>query len=334
VDAPLSRRRFLKTAFCSSAALSLNVRSHAGSQATGSKDIHLLMLGDFGSGLPAQAQVAATMRDYTNKLAILPNWLVLLGDNFYHNAALGGGITDQRWESGFENMYPKETFPCPCPAILGNHDYHDSADGPAQQLAYAKTVATRWTMPAKWYRLEIEEKATFLFIDTNLRSISGRMNPKKPGQRLPCLTSDEEEAQWKWISSQLASERRGFTFVVGHHPVYSNGAHGDSPELVERLAPLLERAAVHWYIAGHDHDLQHLELEKLKTSYVISGGGGANCRPLKNFNRRVPFAEPSYGFSHIALNSHACTIRHINSRGEQVHGVVKDLNHDWRIISS
>ena len=310
------------------------MRSRAVTQATSSKDIHLLMLGDFGSGLPAQAQVAATMRDYTTKVAINPSWLMLLGDNFYHNAALGGGITDQRWESGFEKMYPKEVFPCPCPAILGNHDYHDSVDGPNKQLAYARTAATRWTMPAKWYRLEIDEKATFLFIDTNLQSVSGRMNPKKPGERLPCLTREEEEAQWAWIRAQLASERKGFTFVVGHHPVYSNGAHGDSPELVDKLAPLLEQAGVHWYIAGHDHDLQHLELENLKTSYVISGGGGANCRPLKNLTRRVPFAEPTYGFSHIQLGSHACTIRHLNSHGEQVHAVRKELNHDWRIISS
>jgi hypothetical protein len=310
------------------------VRSSAAPQTSATNDIHLLMLGDFGSGLPAQAQVAAAMRDYTAKLSINPTGLMLLGDNFYHNAALGGGVTDQRWESGFEKMYPKESFPCPCPAILGNHDYHDSPDGPGKQLAYAGTGSTRWTMPAKWYRLEIEDKATFLFIDTNLQSISGRMNPKRPGERLPCLTREEEQTQWAWIRAQLASNRKGFTFVVGHHPVYSNGAHGDSPELVEKLAPLLEKAGVHWYIAGHDHDLQHLELENSSTSYVISGGGGANCRPLKNHARHVPFAEPTYGFSHIQLGSRSCTIRHLNSHGEQVHAVLKDLKHGWQIISS
>ena len=284
--------------------------------------------------MPPQTQVADAMREYTESLSLNPKWLILLGDNFYHNAALGGGLSKERWESGFEQMYPKATFACPCPAILGNHDYHDTPEGPIAQLAYAQTPGTRWTMPAKWYRLEIEDKATFLFIDTNLRSLSGRLNPKNPMERLPCLTRQEEDSQWEWLRLQLESTRNGFTFVIGHHPIFSNGAHGDSPELVEKLAPMLEKSGVHWYIAGHDHDLQHLELDHLKTSYIISGGGGAHSRAIKNTVRAAPFAEPTYGFSHVQLNSHACTIRQINAEGAQLHAVQKTLDHRWSIVSS
>ena len=292
----------------------------------------LPLLGDFGSGLAPQTQVAEAMRSYTEKLELNPKWLVLLGDNFYHNAALGGGLNKERWESGFEQMYPKQTFPCPCPAILGNHDYHDTPGGPGQQIAYTQTPGTRWTMPSKWYRLELEDKATFLFIDTNLKSLSGRTNPKNPSERLPCLTPQEEESQWEWLRSQLASHRNGFTFVIGHHPIFSNGAHGESPELVEKLAPMLESASVHWYIAGHDHDLQRLEFNRLKTSYIISGGGGAHSRALKNTTRTIPFAEPTYGFSHIQLTSLTCTIRHISAAGVQLHAVHKTLAHRWSIV--
>ena len=334
MDAPLSRRRFISTAFCSSAALALNITRTSARSSNPPGDINLLLLGDFGSGLPPQEQVADAMRHYTEQLSLNPKALVLLGDNFYHNSALGGGLTKERWESGFERMYPKDTFACPCPAILGNHDYHDTPEGPGKQLAYAQNTETRWTMPAKWYRLEVEDKATFLFIDTNLKSLSGRPNPKSPAERLPCLTQREEECQWGWLRSQLESPRNGFTFVLGHHPIFSNGAHGDSPELVEKLAPMLEKAGVHWYIAGHDHDLQHLELNHLKTSYIISGGGGAHSRAMKNTNRTTPFAEPTYGFTHVQLGSRDCTIRHINAEGAQLHAVQKTLDHRWSIVSS
>ncbi|HBB75469.1 MAG TPA: hypothetical protein DC048_13595, partial [Planctomycetaceae bacterium] len=68
----------------------------------------------------------------------------------------------------------------------------------------------------------------------------------------------------------LAGPRGRFTMVVGHHPVYSNGKHGDTEYLIRDWAPLLERHKVHVYLAGHDHDLQHLEMAERFTSFVIS----------------------------------------------------------------
>ncbi len=293
--------------------------------------IHLLALGDFGSGSPQQASVARAMQAYMQRMDVVPKWLLLLGDNFYANPSLGGGLSEARWKSGFEEMYPAAHFSCPCPAVLGNHDYHDTVNGPMLQLAYSERKSSRWHLPKKWYRMELEKVATFLFLDTNLRSVSGPKPGKKPKA---CLSAEEESAQWAWLERELNSQRAPFTFVVGHHPVYSNGSHGDTPELVQRLAPLLQSAGVHFYLAGHDHDLQHLELNGLKTSFLISGGGGASLRIQPNPKHASPFDRAVHGFSHIILQPDRVRFTHVNAQAEPVHSMEKFVDHRWKTPSA
>jgi hypothetical protein len=326
-----TRRRLLKTVFCSSAALSLNLRPQAVKAAAG-EDLHLMMIGDFGSMEPSQEAVANGMQKYLKASGAKPEWLLLVGDNFYK--PMPGGLKSERWKTGFEDMYPASVFPGPCPAVLGNHDYHDNKGGEQVQLAYAKQGGTRWTMPAKWYRMELGKLVTFLFIDTNLRSISGGTITAKDGTKIErnSLTADEEAAQWTWLKDELAKPRAPFTVVVGHHPVYSNGQHGDSKELVKTLAPMLQQAGVHLYLCGHDHDLQHLELEGLKTSYVLSGGGGARVRDLTNKDRKMPFGTAVYGFSHLEVNAERIIVRHMDANAKQIHAFEKKLDHSWAAV--
>jgi hypothetical protein len=326
-----SRRRLLKTVFCSSAGLALNLRPHLLLAAEGD-DLHVLMIGDFGSQQPSQAAVASGMKAYVERLKLKPELLLLLGDNFY--SKMEGGLKSPRWQTGFEDMYPASVFPGKCPAVLGNHDYHDNAGGEQVQLAYAKQGGTRWTMPAKWYREDLGELVTFLFLDTNLCSVSGT-SKNKDGEvvKKNCLTADEEIAQWAWLKEQLASKRGSYTIVVGHHPVYSNGSHGDTKELVAKLSQLLQEAGVHLYLCGHDHDLQHLELAGLKTSYVLSGGGGARVRELKNKDRQMPFGTPVYGFSHLQLNPQRLVLRHVDANGKQIHAFEKGADYALKIVS-
>jgi hypothetical protein len=202
------------------------------------------------------------------------------------------------------------------------------------QLAYAAKGGTRWTMPAKWYRMELGALATFLFIDTNLRSIEGGPEAKDKAKKpRASLTAEEEAAQWKWLKEQLASKRAPFTIVVGHHPVYSNGVHGDSKELVTTLAPMLQEAGVHLYLCGHDHDMQHLELEGMKTSFVLSGGGGQRVRELQNKDRKMPFGTAIYGFSHLQINAQRVLVRHLDANGKQIHAFEKKLDHSWAEVS-
>lgn len=323
-----TRRRALKTLFCSSAALGLNLKPQL-VEAEGLSnpgDHHFLVLGDFGNMEKSQSAVAGGMARYVQTRQLKPEGLLLLGDNFYKE--LKGGADSRRWREGFEDMYPARTFPGPCWAMLGNHDYHDTVDGDLAQLGYAaKHPFTRWKMPAKWYRVDwpqVKPLVTFLVLDTNWRNINEALHKKSIGKRKPWWISPEEEsAQDAWLRAELAKPRTApFLICAGHHPFYTNGPHGDTKPLVEKWGPLFQDSGVDVYLCGHDHDLQHLELEGLKTTFVVSGAGGARLTEIKD-GRKVPFARSVYGFSHLQIDSSRLLFRHIDANGQQLHAFSK-----------
>ena len=325
----MTRRRALKTLFCSSVLMDLNLGASAFGQAApvaGSLD--LLALGDFGSGDERQKAVARGMARYAASLGKKPDGVMFLGDNFY--GPMPGGLKSPRWQTGFSDVYPGADFPGPCWAIFGNHDYHDNRGGELVQLGYAGSLGrkTRWTCPAKFYRVDLPQ-VTLLMLDTNWESINRRVH----GDKRPCwMHEDEREAQLLWLEKELSSKRAPFTIVAGHHPIYSDANHGDTKELVEILGPMLERHGVHAYLCGHDHDLQHMELEGLRTSFVLSGGGGARLYESKD-HRAGSTVLDVHGFTHLSIAGEIMTIRHIDPNGKIVHAFTKGVKHDWKILA-
>ena len=322
----LSRRRALKTLFCSSAALALNLRS-AGAKsapALAAEAMNLLALGDYGTGGTEQRAVAAGMRQFVERTRATPKGLLMLGDNFYGPTEGGLTVESERWQTNFEEMYPASVFPGPCWAVLGNHDYHDNYRGELAQLAYSQKTGGRWTMPAKWYRVDLGAPVpllTLIFLDSNLRHVSGGRGKIVWPPRTH-LTDGEEREQLAWFKQQLAGPRARFTIVVAHHPLYSNGDHGDTRALVEQWDGLLQEHRVHAYLCGHDHDLQHLELGGRFTSHVLSGGGGARVRRLES-SRKTPFGESINGFTHLAVLPVGMTFTHHSSNGDVLHQFTK-----------
>ena len=319
----IDRRRVLKTLFCSSAAMMLQLRDREARADIIPNAAHVLMIGDFGTGGKEQANVANALKTFVTKLGIRPESLFLLGDNFYGKDSKGFSVNSRRWKDEIEDMYPSSSFPGSCWAVLGNHDYHDNKGGEQIQLAYSKQVETRFKLPSKWYRFELgapESMVTALAIDTNFPEVSG--GKKKSGMWTnACLSEDEVQRQLEWLDCELAKPRAPFTIVLGHHPLYSNGSHGDLPILAESLGTLLAKHKVHAYFCGHDHDLQHLELENQFTSYVLSGGGGAKVRKMRT-DREMPFGKEVYGFTHMQIEPTALTITH--------HGVDQTALHRFR----
>ena len=333
MDLPISRRRVLKTLFCSSVLMDLNLGQSASAQtAVPGGSLDLFALGDFGTGDERQRAVGRAMARYAKTLGKKPEGLLFLGDNFY--GPMPGGVTSPRWRTGFSEMYPGSEFPGPCWAIFGNHDYHDTPGNEKAQLGYASSLnrKTRWTCPAKYYRLDLpaeNPQITLLMIDTNWESINRAVH----GDKRPCwMSEDEREAQMAWLKQQLESKRAPFTLVAGHHPVYSDANHGDTKELVEDLAPLLEKHGVHVYLCGHDHDMQHLEMEKFRTSFVLSGGGGARLYQHEKA-RPGSTVRDVHGFTHLSLAGDTLTIRHVDANCRVVHGFTKGVRHDWKVLA-
>ncbi len=125
LEPQMTRRHLLKTLFCSSVAMELNLCSKLfAAETTKPSTLDLLALGDFGTGKQPQRDLAAALVKYATDQKKEFQGLLLLGDNFYH--PMPGGVKSPRWKTDYSDLYPASVFPGPCWAILGNHDYHDT----------------------------------------------------------------------------------------------------------------------------------------------------------------------------------------------------------------
>lgn len=310
----VSRRQALKQTFFFSAALALGARAtfvRAEDAAPGAHQF--LMVGDFGTGGKDQIAVAKAMQDYAAGLNLKPDGLFLMGDNFY--GAFPEGLNSPRWKAEFEDMYPASAFPGPCWAILGNHDYdNEPVIKVAAELAYQKArPGTRWTMPAKWYRVEWPTEnpvMTCLMLDSNYKNSISQLTPEERAQQLG------------WLKTELAKPRTTpWLVVMGHHPLYNNGRHGNTEALITDWGNLFQKHGVDFYFCGHDHDLQHMEFEGLRTSFVLSGGGGQSLHDVKPADHA--FGAKVHGFTHLQVTKEKFTVRHLDADRKQVHAFTK-----------
>ena len=315
----ISRRTALKQTFGFSASMLTGslplsaAKNHSPSNAS-----HFTMIGDWGkpNGMKRQLAVAKGMTDYLTKRKIKPNAMFFLGDNFY--GKMPGGVKCKRWKTQFSAVYPPKVFPGPCYAILGNHEYDDEPKNKIEaQINYSKHKPnTRWSMPAKWYRLDLgpekDPLITVLCLDSNFSN------------RRDQLTPEERRDQLQWLKQELSKPRQAPWLVVnGHHPLYSCGHYGDFPEMVAEWDELFRKHQVHFYFCGHEHDLQHLEFENHPTSFVISGGGGAPIRKPDAPKDRGPFVEGVLGFTHLEVTPHQFIVRHADQKGNILHAFSK-----------
>src|ERR1700722_5663514 len=230
-----SRRRFLRQSFAFSALASLGSFSGLAEFVPSDRTAaEVLVLGDWGyDDQTAQSQVAAGLSAYAKQHSIRPEALLMLGDNWY--GELAGGVHSPRWQTQFEQMYSAKDFPCPAYAVLGNHDYQRWPESKVDaELEYARSgrngaAATRWTMPARWYRFEFPTKnplITFLALDSNTPHADG----KQKGGRDFTLTAEQQAEQLAWLETELKRPRSTpFVAVVGRLRVFSGGPGGRRP---------------------------------------------------------------------------------------------------------
>ena len=318
----ISRRSFLKQTVAFSALAAIQPRAVFGQLPSPAPDrnaAHMLMLGDWGTDKYLEQQVATAngMKSYVDVRQIHPESLFMLGDNWY------GTLSDDspRWQSQFEQMYPKSHFPGPAYAVLGNHDYEYKIGNKVEmQLGYAKRHdGTRWYMPSRWYTFtwpQAKPIVTFICLDSNLPGTKS-----DPWPWSFTMKREHRDEQEEWFKQELAKPRTTpFVAVVAHHPLFSNGIHKDNHLLIKRWDDLLRAAKVDFYLTGHDHDLQHLEFAGHPTSFVISGGGGAELVDwTTDPKKRGPWGSKVLGFSHFEAKDDAIIIRLLDQNAKELH---------------
>lgn len=247
---------------------------------TAAPSLTYLVLGDWGKRGQFYQQHVADQMGRTGE-ALGSRFVISAGDNFYNDGVQN--ITDSHWKESFEDVYTHPALHVPWYITLGNHDYKGEIQA---QIAYSE-FSTRWTLPAPYYdRVETIDDTTsahFVFLDTN------PIHKRHP----------EAQIQLAWLDSTLTATQTRWTIVVGHHPVYSGGEHGESKALIRSLKPLLEKHRIDAYLSGHDHDLQHLYDENIH--YFVSGAAAEVRKDGYHSYTRFTITRP--GFLTVAMSA-------------------------------
>jgi len=171
--------------------------------------------------------------------------------------------------------------PVPVYVALGNHDvatWAACAPSGLEPAVAARRKAClsvaraspRWTMPGRHYLVD-EGPARFIVVDSNV--IYGDYGG---------FTLDAEVA---FVAAAATGCERRACFLVAHHPPVTGGVHlrDFDAALSARFARLLAAAGprLRAWLAGHDHDLQHLRTADGLD--VLVSGNGATARPTERF---------------------------------------------------
>lgn len=251
------------------------------------KSIRVIAFGDFGREGANLQRVASAAAAYQRKHPF--NLGLTLGDNVYFEGATSP--QDPRWKAIWEDAYGR--LGIPFYASLGNHDW-GFADSPAAEMLYSDKSST-WRMPA-----------------TNYSFTAG------PVQFFALATDALSQTQLRWLDGELRRSRARWKIVYGHEPIYSNGRYGGSPQLEQLLMPVLRKRA-DVYLAGHDHNMQHLKPED-GVHFIVAGGGGMSIRPVTTDSRTL-FAGSFFGFAVLDASMESLDLTMVDFDGKARYSV-------------
>ncbi|MEW5741645.1 MAG: metallophosphoesterase, partial [Myxococcota bacterium] len=281
----------------------------------GTLAVRFVALGDTGKGNAEQTQVGNAVGALCAAQGC--DFVVLLGDNFYPSGV--SGTSDPQWQTAF--VQPYQNVNAPFYAVLGNHDYGGDGAGYEIQKADAEVaysmVNPKWRMPATHYRWSLRG-VDFFAADTN-RSMFG-------------LDSQVIADFNTWLPSSTAT----WKIVFGHHPLKSNGRHGNAGSYDGvPFIPIANGAGVKTflegsvcgradvYLCGHDHNLQWLQStctragSTINTELMVSGGGASTTAFDTPARNPYHWQAESLGFVYVVIQGNTFTGTFYNGSGVQ-----------------
>ncbi|KAA8541408.1 hypothetical protein F0562_025371 [Nyssa sinensis] len=260
--------------------------------------LSFLVIGDWGRrGDFNQSQVAVQMGRIGEKLDI--DFVISTGDNFYDNGLTGED--DTAFHDSFTKVYTAKSLQRLWYSVLGNHDYRGDAE--AQLSPLLRNIDSRWLCLRSF--IVNAEIAEFFFVDTTPFVEMYFTDTEKHAYDWRGVTSPKAYTAklLKDLESALRESTAKWKIVVGHHAVRSVGHHGDTPELVMRLLPILQANDVDFYMNGHDHCLEHISDGESQIQFLTSGAGSKAWRgDVKGLNRQdVNLFYDGQGFMSVQL---------------------------------
>ena len=195
----------------------------------------------YGCQQAATARLATRMRPVA---ALLP------GDLQYETAAAN------EWSS-FDASWGKVPFrlrPAPgnheyaTPGAAGYYDYFGKRAGPSRR---------------GWFAFDL-----------------GRWRAYSLNSNCDHVGCDAGSPQERWLAADLAAHPRRCVLAFWHHPRFSSGLHGDSPEMTP-IWTTLQKAGADLVLEGHDHDYERFDRRTADgavdpagiASFVVGTGG-------------------------------------------------------------
>jgi tartrate-resistant acid phosphatase type 5 len=265
-----------------------------------------VVIGDWGRG-GADDQREVGLQLGKTAAVIGSRFTISVGDNFYDDGVRD--LVDPQWQNSFEAIYADPSLMTPWHVILGNHDYRGSVEA---QLGYG-AKSPRWRMPARYYKRSEKlgggVSADYFYHD-NSPFVTGYRGTKVK------IDGQDTGAQLAWLDRELGASRAGWKIVIGHHPVFTVTA-GDqnTPELIARLKPLLDRHGVHVYINGHVHNQQHLVVDGV---HYITSGAGSQTLGVPPAGKDQ-FTSDRHGFMTVAHSADAFRFAFIDESGRELY---------------
>lgn len=257
------------------------------------RSVSFVTFGDWGSGRDEQIEVANAIGDYCTVNDC--DFILTLGDNIYSSGV--ESVDDPLWTERFHNVY--DFLGLVFYASLGNHDNNGNVQA---QIDYTNVV-DNWVMLAEHY--------TFSKPD----------NIRPPLVQFFVINSDWpnfDTTAEDWLDSELAESQATWKILAMHHPIYSNGNHGDGDDdYRETLVPIICNR-IDLVLSGHDHNFGHLRSAEdgCPIEQLVVGTGGASVRDINDPNDPRALSSASiYGFGWLQVTPEQVLFRMIDRSG-------------------
>jgi hypothetical protein len=262
--------------------------------------LSIIVIGDWGKEGEGLQDVSMQMAEVAEYLNV--SFILAAGDNIYENGV--DSIDDPAWDVYTEN-FNQPSLQIPWYVCAGNHDHY----GNVQVEVDYTDVDDRWTMP------------NFFF--TFKKAING------DGDSLGIVIFDSERlqlnpdelGQLQWIDSVSTQLESPWKIMMGHHPLYSYGYHGSNPTMQTLIEDILYDNHYDLYVAGHDHDMQHIQTTGY-TDFFIAGSTG-KIRPTESGPLSL-FSLSEYGFLTLRLSKHKLECYFVTRTGDVVYSYKKE----------
>lgn len=265
-------------------------------------ELRLIAIGDFGRGDSGQMAVASRMALYHQADPV--DMVLLAGDNFYETGVIS--TEDPLFDLYFREIYSTDILDLPFYVVLGNHDHYGNAEA---QINYVDPDG-RWTIPSLYYTLsyELSDGSTvdFFMIDSYVLEKNDAI----------------ANAEIEWLTTRLKLSDSDMKIVMGHHPLFSSGAHGDSLILQGLLLDLFLENNVNLYISGHDH---HLEIfsENQGFRQIVTGAASDNLREVADIPNT--WSQSILGFVALEFRAGSYSIEAVDSAGNLLYSETTTL---------